>query len=195
MYTVILAIPFFIEEVQGKGHAVTGSLLGAVSILSAVVAPIAGRVSDGVGRRAPTFAGSLCILAGVVALFVWLQEDSPYWFLASMLAILGLGLGWSVGPSNAAAVESSPRELAGAAAGTNSMMRYLGSIVGAGILGAVLNTGSGTPGISVFRFVLAVLTLIAALGALSALFIHRLPPEAGRLQTSRPTPAPETPGA
>lgn len=201
MYTVILAIPFFIEEVQGKGHAITGSLLGAISILSAVIAPIAGRISDGVGRRAPAFAGSLCILVGIVTLLLLLQEDSPFWFLASMLALLGLGLGWSVGPSNAAAIESSPRELAGAAAGTNSMMRYLGSIVGVGILGAVLNTDSGPPELSVFRFILAVLVVMAALAALSALFIHRLPPEAGRLELSRPatvvpvTPAsPEVPG-
>ena len=187
MYTVILAIPFFVEEVQGKGHAVTGSLLGAVSVLAAVLAPIAGRVSDSMGRRQPAFAGSLCMLAGVAALLVGIQEDSPYWFLATTLALLGLGLGLSIGPSNAAAIESSPRELAGAAAGTNSMMRYLGSIIGVGMLGAVLNTESGgAPEIGVFRLILAVLVVMAALASVSTLFIHKFTRELGHLDIAKP---------
>ena len=47
-------------------------------------------------------------------------------------ALVGMGVGLTFGPSATAAIESAPREQAGIAAGTNSMMRYLGSIVGAG---------------------------------------------------------------
>ncbi len=173
MYTTILAIPFFVEEVQHKGHITSGTLLGAVSIVSAFVAPFSGRYSDLHGRRYPV----------------------SYLYLASMLALLGLGLGLSVGPSNAAAIESSPRELAGAAAGTNSMMRYLGSITGAGILGALLNTDSGTPETGVFRLIFAVLVVIAALAAVSSLFIHRFPADMrGRVYEAAPAPVPTVPG-
>jgi DHA2 family methylenomycin A resistance protein-like MFS transporter len=87
-------------------------------------------------------------------------------------------MGLSFGAASTAAVESAPREMAGTAAGTNSMMRYLGSIVGAGVLGAVLSSGSGAPGVETFRLMYAVLVVAAALAAASALFIHRFPAEA-----------------
>ncbi|MGB2696157.1 MAG: hypothetical protein WBD55_13355, partial [Dehalococcoidia bacterium] len=73
--------------------------------------------------------------------------------------------------------ESAPRELAGAAAGANSMMRYLGSIVGAGVLGAVLSTDGGAPDVAMFRLIYIVLLVMAALAAATTLFIHRFPAE------------------
>jgi DHA2 family methylenomycin A resistance protein-like MFS transporter len=111
-----------------------------------------------------------------------MNRDVSYGYLAGALALLGLGLGLSFGAATTAAVESAPRELAGAAAGTNSMMRYIGSIVGAGILGAVLSSDAGVPEIGLFRLIFALLVAAAALGCLSTLFIHRFPPEeaAGR---------------
>ncbi len=175
MYTTILAVPFFLEEVQGRGSAAAGPLLGAVSIPVALLSPIGGRISDSMGRRPPVVAGSVLIFAGVAALLAGISGDVAYGFLALVLALQGVGLGLSVGPSNAAAIESSPRELAGAAAGTNSMMRYIGSIVGAGILGAVLNTESGTPEIGLFRLIFVVLAVMSVLACASSLFIHRFP--------------------
>ena len=178
MYTTLLSIPFFVKEVQGKGDASTGTLLASMSVLMAVIAPLAGRISDGRGRRLPTLVGSLINLAGVTALLVGLAEGVPYGYLAVSLAVLGLGMGLSFGSASTAAMESAPREMAGTAAGTNSMMRYLGSIVGAGVLGAVLSSGSGAPGVETFRLMFAVLVAAAALAAACTLFIHRFPAEA-----------------
>jgi MFS family permease len=177
MYTTLLAIPFFIKEVQHKGSATTGTLLGAMSILMVVVAPLSGRLSDAWGRRQPVLAGGLVLVAGAILLLVGLDRGVSYGYLAASLAILGLGVGLSTGPASAAAIEAAPRHLAGTAAGTNSMMRYLGSIVGAGILGAVLSTGTGGPGVSLFHLIFAVLVAMAALACVSALFVHRFPPE------------------
>jgi EmrB/QacA subfamily drug resistance transporter len=178
MYTTLLSIPFFVKEVQGKGDASTGTLLASMSVLMAVIAPLAGRISDGRGRRVPTLAGSLINLAGITALFVGIDEGVPYGYLALSLAVLGLGMGLSFGSASTAAVESAPREMAGTAAGTNSMMRYLGSIVGAGVLGAVLSSDAGAPGVETFRLMYGVLVAAAALAVASTLFIHRFPVEA-----------------
>jgi len=175
MYTIILAIPFFVREVQGKGSFTTGTLLGAVSIPVALIAPIGGRISDEAGRRPPIVGGSVLVVAGVTALLLGISRDVPYLFLASVLFVIGVGLGFSVGPASAAAIESTPAELAGTAAGTNSMMRYVGSIIGAGVLGSVLNTNDAAPGVDLFRLILAVLVIVAVLGALSSLLVHRFP--------------------
>ena len=176
MYTTILAMPFFVEEVQGKGHGTSAALLGIVSVQSAFLAPISGRVSDSVGRRYPALAGSLFVVAGAAALLYGISEDVPFWYLAASLGALGLGLGLSMSPTGAAAIESSPRELAGAAAGTNSMMRYFGSIIGTGLLGAILSSDEAAPEIGVFRVIFAILLVMSVLAALTTLMIHRFPP-------------------
>lgn len=173
MYTTILAIPFFLEEVQGKGSGATGLLLGAVSVPVAIMSPIGGRLSDSLGRRPLVFTGSVLILLGSTALLAEIAPGVPYALLALSLLVMGIGLGLSVGPSGAAAIESTPLELAGTSAGTNSMMRYTGSIIGAGILGAVLNTDSGAPDVDLFRAIFAVLVVVSACGTVTTLFIHR----------------------
>ena len=175
MYTTILAVPFFVEEVQHKSNLTTGTLLGAISVPVALLAPLGGLVSDHVGRRPPVAIGSVLIVIGVMALLFGINRDVTYLFLAAVLGLLGIGLGLSVGPASAAAIESTPRELAGAAAGTNSMMRYVGSIIGAGVLGTVLNTGEAAPGIDLFRLIFAVLVVMSVLAVLCALLIHRFP--------------------
>ncbi|HET9476424.1 MAG TPA: MFS transporter [Dehalococcoidia bacterium] len=198
MYTTILAMPFFVEEVQGKGHGTSAALLGLVSVQSAFLAPISGRISDSIGRRYPAFAGSLFVVVGSVALLVGISEDVSFAYLAASAAALGLGLGLSMSPTGAAAVESSPRELAGAAAGTNSMMRYLGSIIGTGLLGAILSTDEATPEIGVFRLIFGVLVVMSVMAAATTLFIHRFPPhepstESEPLAVLAQTPAPNMP--
>ena len=192
MYTTLVSIPFFIEEVQGKGSAASGTLLGAMSITVAVAAPLGGRLSDSLGRRAPALAGSLFALLGVVMLLVGISPGVSYAYLGVSLAVLGLGIGLSSGPASTAAVESVSHELAGTASGTNSMMRYLGSIIGVGILGAILSEGSD-PDVSLFRGMFAVLLVVATFALAATLLIHRRlpapdeePAPAGSLQAGSP---------
>ncbi|OGO51424.1 MAG: hypothetical protein A2148_11825 [Chloroflexi bacterium RBG_16_68_14] len=181
MYTTLLTIPFFIEEVQGKGNSASGTLLGVMSILVVAIAPIGGRISDAYGRRLLALTGALVMVGGVAALLAGLSKDVSYGYLAACLATLGLGIGLSFNAASTAALESTSRELAGTAAGTNSMMRYLGSIVGVAILGAVLS-GDGAPDVGLFRLIFVVLLAMAALAAGTTLFIHRFPAEVQELR-------------
>ena len=178
MYTTLLTIPFFIQEVQGRSAAMTGLLLGAMSVLMAVIAPISGRVSDAYGRRWPALAGACLALAGTIFLLAVLDEDVAAYYLAIGLALIGAGVGMGFGAAMTAAIESVPRSLAGSAAGTNSMMRYIGSILGAGVLVGILNTGGATvPGIGVFQAILAIVAGMAALAIVAGALIHRFPSE------------------
>ncbi len=177
MYTTLLSIPFFIRELQEKGSGTTGILLGAMSIQMVVLAPLSGRMADAYGRRRSTVLGSCVAFVAILLVLLGLDEDVSTGYLAVVLALVGMGVGLGTGPAQTAAIESAPMELAGSAAGTNSMMRYLGSIVGAGILAGVLNTGGAAPGIEVFRIIFVVVGVIAALAIVAASQIHRFPPE------------------
>jgi DHA2 family methylenomycin A resistance protein-like MFS transporter len=188
MYTTLLAIPFFVREVQEKGSGASGTLLATMSILMAVLSPLAGRFSDAYGRRLPAIIGSAVLLAGALALTIGIAEDVSYVYLAASLMTLGLGLGLSIGAASTAAIESAPREAAGIASGTNSMMRYVGSIVGAGVLGLVLSNNGGAPGVDVFRAMFVVVTAMAVLAFVSTLFIERFPGR--RMQAAQRVPSP-----
>jgi EmrB/QacA subfamily drug resistance transporter len=174
MYTTLLMIPFFVREVQGKSTELSGLLLGAMSVLVAITAPLGGRLSDAWGRRPSAQVGSVLMLIATIALLAGLSRTVSPAYLAGCLALLGLGLGLGVGAANTAAVESAPRSLAGSAAGTSSMMRYVGSIVGAGILAGVLNDSSAAGGdVTTFRLVMLAVIFTAALAVVAAMFIHR----------------------
>lgn len=58
MYTTLLMVPFFIRDVQGKSTEIAGLLLGAMSILVAIMSPLGGRLSDAYGRRPLALAGA-----------------------------------------------------------------------------------------------------------------------------------------
>ncbi|MEO8540487.1 MAG: MFS transporter [bacterium] len=176
MYTTLLAVPFFLTEVQHKSSATAGLLLGCLAALQAIVAPVAGWSSDRLGRRRPALTSSFCALVAAVLLCLGISRDVPLAYLAVAVTILGLGVGIGFVTASAAAIESAPASMAGSAAGTQSMMRYFGSIIGAGALSGLL-TGQA-PSITVFRLVFL---LVAAMVVLSI----------GSAAMIRPRPAPQ----
>ncbi|MBF6599798.1 MAG: MFS transporter [Dehalococcoidia bacterium] len=174
MYTVLLMVPFFIRDVQGKSTQLSGLLLGAMSVLVALASPLGGRLSDVLGRRPLMLAGAAVALAGSLALLASLRTDTPAPLLAACLGVLGVGLGLGTGPAISAALEAAPVAAAGAASGTSSMMRYTGSIVGAGLLAGVLSNGGGAAGeIITFRVVTVAVVVTAGAAVVAALFVHR----------------------
>lgn len=185
MYSTLLAVPFFLKEVQRQGDAAIGVALGAMSILSVLLAPFSGRLSDRHGRRLPAVAGSLCVLAGTV-LMLRLSSDTSLVYISACLALIGLGLGLGSGPATAAALESGPIEKTGVASGTVSMVRYIGSIAGAAALGLVLREDEA-PSTKVFTALFAALAVTASLTTAISTRIHQFAPssrrnEAGKLE-------------
>ena len=140
-----ILVPLLVEELLHGDARTAGLVLLAISAVGAVAAPIGGRISDRYGRRLPVVAGSLCLTAGLIALW-WFAADSSAAVIGLLLGIVGLGLGLSGSPRQAAAFDSIPGERIGMAAGTYYTGRYLGGVLGASLAGAVLGatvTGAG----------------------------------------------------
>jgi len=171
MYTTLLAVPFFIKEVQHKPVGTAGLLIGTLSVLMSLLSPVSGLISDARGRRLPAMTGAVCQLVAAVMLLAGIGTGVSSLYLALSLAVLGLGSGLGTGAASTAAVEAAPRELAGAAAGSMSMMRYFGSILGAGVLAGILNSGAA-PGPEVFRALFGVLVVMAAGAVICSALVH-----------------------
>jgi EmrB/QacA subfamily drug resistance transporter len=180
MYTTLLAVPFFLTDVQGRDAAVAGALLACMAALQAAVAPFAGTFADRFGRRLPTVISSVVALVAAVMLTAGIARDVPPGFLAVAVAILGFGVGVGFVSASAAAVEAAPKALASSAAGTQSMMRYFGSIVGVGVLSGLLDTRGEAPGVDVFRTLFGIVAAMLVLSLVAALFVRPFADDAER---------------
>ena len=195
LFGSMFSIPFFLERVLGLSAAQTGVLLSPIPLALAVVAPLAGAVSDRVGARLPTVTGMA--LSAAALLLLALQSTPNLIVTLPILALLGVGMGLFTAPNNSSIMSAAPRERLGTAGGVLNMTRSLGTSLGVAATGAVLGLLlSAEAGVHV------VSTVDAAPGALYAalhgtfIFLAVLAAAAGALSVVRGAPSAEqVPGA
>ncbi len=134
---------------------------------------IAGQAADRFGRRILTLFGGVFQVIACLSLVAAASTDQWEIFLGFALILIGASVGVGMNVATVAAVESAPKENAGSAAGTTSLLRYSGSIIGAGLLGLILSTDSTTPSTDVFRLLYTILLLTAGVVTFLSLSIHR----------------------
>lgn len=158
LHSTMIIVPIFTQNILGASAAASGTVLLGFFVLGAMVAPIAGRASDRVGRRAPAVAGSLCMVLALVGL--WLSGGrGGLVSVTALLAFVGVGFGLSGSPRQTAALESVPERVTGMAAGAYFTVRYVGGVVGASLAGVMLGRVV-TPGAVASAF--GALALVAA---------------------------------
>jgi MFS family permease len=114
-----------------------GQALLALTLAMMVSSMAAGRLSEYLGARLQTMAGSLLALAG---LWWFIDLESvlvPFDVMPGML-LIGAGVGLTSPPAQAASMSAVTRDQAGMAAGVVSTMRYIGGVAGIAVLGVLL---------------------------------------------------------
>ncbi len=137
MYTLLLSVPLLLADRGGSSSSQTGLVLSSLSVPMILLAPVGGRLADRFGRRLPTSAGLALVVGGTLSPALT-GAGIALPALIPSLALVGAGLGLSMPGLQTAAVESVASRQAGVAAGVFSTSRYLGSIVGATVLVALL---------------------------------------------------------
>lgn len=160
MYTVLLSLPIYLNKRAGWSSGEIGVLLAGLSLQMIIFSPLGGRLSDQRGRRFPAVLGTALIVAGVFPLIA-LTADWTWFMLLVPLVVLGIGVGLSAAPVQAAAVNAVAASEAGQAAGLFSTMRYLGSILGSAGLAAILSDPPKDSDIRVLYIGLTVAALLA----------------------------------
>lgn len=110
--------------------------MAAAMILAAI---FAGRRVARVGFRAPMAEGCVAAGAGILLSALLLSSTSPSLWLMATLALAGYGLGTSVVPMTAIALDVVPPEHSGMAASATNTSRELGAVFGVAALGALVN--------------------------------------------------------
>lgn len=145
MYAMLFLLPFFLAR-TGFDPSATGRMLLFFTVAMVLASPVGGRLSDALGSRAVAMSGATI---GTVGASLFVAGGA----LAPALVLLGVGIGVSTSPSQAAALSAVDASQAGAASGALSTMRYLGGVLGSGLV-AVLAASPHDPRLWVFPAVL-----------------------------------------
>lgn len=151
-------VPLRIDALGG-GHAVIAAGFIAGAALEAVLAPIAGRMSDRVGRRAPYVVGLSVCAAAMVA--IGLAQVLGTVLAALILTSLGAGICFAPAMTLLSDTAESSRLHQGFAAGISNMAWASGQVIG-GVGGGVVATLTGYAIPSVAIAILLLLTVIYA---------------------------------
>jgi DHA2 family multidrug resistance protein-like MFS transporter len=124
-----VSIPFLLQDVMGHSQVATGFLMTPWPAVVALMAPIAGRLSD---RYAPGAlgGGGLLVLSVGMASMALLPSDATAGQIAWRMALCGAGFGFFQAPNLKALMESAPPERSGGASGIIAICRLLGQSIG-----------------------------------------------------------------
>ncbi|WP_406861091.1 MDR family MFS transporter [Streptomyces sp. HUAS MG47] len=137
-------VPLFLQTVTGASASQTGLLFLPAMIGMAVATVVAGQIIGRTGRY-KWFPVASTALAAVAALLMSLDtaHATPA-KVATLLAVMGVGVGLSSQVTTLVAQSTSPRAHLGVSTSTVGLARNLGTAFGATVFGALLNTRLAT---------------------------------------------------
>jgi EmrB/QacA subfamily drug resistance transporter len=206
LFAVGFLFPYYAEQLRGFSTKRTGFLLTPYPVAMAIVAPLAGAVSDRIGSQ---WLAPLALAVTAVALLLMTQLDatSPTAAMAWRLALAGAGMGMFQAPNTSALMSAAPESEQGMASGIFATARITGQALSVAIAGAVFaglggaaagSTMAGTPVgdparpaleaefLRAFHAALGTCAAFSAVGALAALLRgHARRPDAHDVHPSK----------
>ncbi|WP_252181394.1 MFS transporter [Azospirillum sp. B4] len=130
-----VSLPFLFQSVMGRSAVETGLLITPWSVVVAIMAPIAGKLSD---RYPPGILGGvgLAMLALGMALTALMPANPSGLDIAWRLGVCGAGFGFFQSPNLKAIMSSAPLHRSGGASGIVASARLLGQSAGAALTAA-----------------------------------------------------------
>ncbi|WP_377831006.1 MFS transporter (plasmid) [Bradyrhizobium lupini] len=142
-----VSLPFLFETSMHLSAVETGFLVTPWPLMTAVTAPIAGRLTI----RHPVSvicSVGLALLAVGLLLMVFLPTAPTKWDIAWRLALCGIGFGLFQTPNNTAMMTAGPVARSGAASGMNAAARYIGWSLGSALVSLIFGLGGDRGAIS-----------------------------------------------
>ncbi|HLR84318.1 MAG TPA: DHA2 family efflux MFS transporter permease subunit [Nocardioidaceae bacterium] len=134
----------YAQAVRGLSPTESALLLVPMAVISGVLAPFVGRLTD---RVHPSYVAGVGLTSLPVAL-VWLSTvmapDTPVWELLLPIALLGVANGFMWAPLGSTATRNLPMHRAGAGAGVYNADRQIGAVLGSASIAALMQARLAT---------------------------------------------------
>jgi len=143
-FGIFSLVPLFAQLAYGLSPLAAGTLLSVRAVGMAVLSVISSVLLRRVGYRAPMILGLLVLAAGL-ALISLPPAWEPFTWLGVSALICGIGVGIAGPPSNNAAVQLMPDQVA-AISGLRAMFRQTGGIVAITLTAVGIGSGPGEAG-------------------------------------------------
>ncbi len=170
--TVVASI--YLQAYLDQSVVVSGLVIALGTIGMAAASPFGGRLADRYGRRLPVILGRAIMVGGLLLSLAIIAATSSPWAFAVGMAVVFIGNGLAIPAGQAAAIESSPRDFSGMAAGVAATTAFMGGIVG--ITWTSIYLGED-PALSQFRLVFAIFATSALIAILIATRVAPWPAE------------------
>ncbi|MFW0786308.1 MFS transporter [Gordonia sp. CPCC 206044] len=141
MYASMLVFPQLLQLPEATGYGLGQSMLAAGlwmlpgGLMMMVVSPLGGKLTDARGPKFTLICGVIVLVAGYALAQVLFGSA---WGVMVALMVINSGVGLAYGAMPALIMGSVPISETAAANGFNTLMRSLGTSIGAAVIGAVL---------------------------------------------------------
>jgi MFS family permease len=125
-------LSLYLQYVKGLNPQDAGLVLVVQPVVMAILAPVAGRLSDKIEPRILSSLGMAITTAGLVVL-VFIGERTGLNYIILALVIMGTGFGFFSSPNSNAVMSSVERKTYGVASGILGTMRVIGQMLSLGI--------------------------------------------------------------
>jgi EmrB/QacA subfamily drug resistance transporter len=143
MFGAITFVPFFMQGIVGVSATESGTIMTPMMIAMIITSVIGGQLVYKVGIKPQIITGML-IMGGGFFLLTTMDIDTGKLAATSYMAIIGIGMGLVMPILTLALQESFSKEELGIVTSSSQFFRSIGGTFGITILGAVMNSKSGT---------------------------------------------------
>ncbi|MEU6405178.1 DHA2 family efflux MFS transporter permease subunit [Streptomyces sp. NPDC046985] len=139
LYGFLLVFVLLTQDALGMSALRSAVTALPMTLMIGAVAPLAGRLADRLGGRPLLGAGLVLFGCGVAGTALVAERTAHATDFFLPLAVLGGGMGLALAPATTEALRDVAPQLSGAASGLLNTARQTGAVLGATVLGAVLD--------------------------------------------------------
>lgn len=143
-YSFLFLASLYLQQVQGRSPISAGMYLLPMGVMTAVFAPMTGRLIARRGPRRPLLWSGALLSGGAALMAVAVTRESDVLVLLSLTSTAA-GFGFVNAPITYIAAGEMPAEQAGVAAATTSTSRLVGGALGIAVVGSVLAERTSGP--------------------------------------------------
>lgn len=124
-----IIMPFYLQDARQFSPGMAGLLMTVIPLITAVMGPISGTMSDHIGSELPTMIGLIFTTVGLV-LMTMLGIDTTIAVIILFLAVIAVGSALFQSPNNSLVMGSVSRDELGLVGSLAGLVRNMGMSVG-----------------------------------------------------------------